>query len=258
MELTHTTKPLVDFLPGDYRFIPGGFQYSAAVIAKPGYVIERVRLHDLPSLSAGFAFIRQHLQSIGRPLTALCACELRSPAAVNEAEFVTFNRHYVTTLAEWGLFNDETNPVARCNLIPLLDPPTVPSLYAFCYTVPCDNSGTPPDFVTSGAAECPDQPNYRQYIVRLGDTSPTALEEKIRFAIGDLQSRFHTMNVQWQDVSDMHLYSTHNLFHTIVPELLARGALASGLRWHWASPPIIDIEIEIDARRVSRQWLKTL
>ena len=42
------TRPQVqamlhEFAPGNYRFIPGPFQYSAGVAALPGYGIERVR-----------------------------------------------------------------------------------------------------------------------------------------------------------------------------------------------------------------------
>src|SRR5438128_3818683 len=105
-----------EFALGGYRFIPGVFAYSAGVAAVPGDGIERVRFGTPVPLEAGFAQIRDILAAAGRPSTALCACELRSPAPFTEAEFRAFNRGYVGTLAQWGLFENEINPVARSNV----------------------------------------------------------------------------------------------------------------------------------------------
>lgn len=113
-------------------------------------------------------------------VTALCACELRSPAAVDEKEFIIFKRHYVTTLAEWGLFRHEFKRVAHCNLIPDRENPATSSLYAFSYTLPCNTTSTVPDFIKSVTAECPDHPGYLQHIVRRGKTSPDMLTEKVK------------------------------------------------------------------------------
>lgn len=244
----------IDFLPGQYRYLPGGFQYSAAVQALPGHVLARVALdHPLP-LAQGFAFIEAHLRRLGRPTTALAAVELRSPAPMNEPEFIAFNRAYVQTLERWGLFRDDVNPVARCNLIPEADGPAQPSLYAFSYTVPGAATRVG-DFITSGAAECPDRPNYHESIVRLGETSPDALRDKLRFALGDLEPRLAALGVGWADVAQARLYTAHDLHHLMASEWAARGALRGGLGWHWVRPPVQGIEIEIDARRITTEYL---
>ena len=81
---------------------------------------------DPPPLADGFDAIEAHLAGIGRPPTAFCACELRSPAQFTDAGFVAFNRHYVERLAAWGIFRDEVNPVARSNVCPEIDPPATP------------------------------------------------------------------------------------------------------------------------------------
>ncbi|MDM0107975.1 hypothetical protein QTH97_23710 [Variovorax sp. J22R24] len=243
------------FPAGNYSYLKGGFQYSAAVIADTGHAIERARFDRPVPLAEGFERIRAHLQSQGRPLTALCACELRSPAPMSEPDFVAFNRAYVRPLADWGLFRDDINPVARCNLVPAVAPPAEAGFHAFSYTVPLASAREVPDFTTSGAAECPDRPGYRDHIVRLGETSPDALADKLRFAIGDLGSRLDLMGVRWTDVMSMSLYTVHDLHHAIEQELAHLGALAGGLAWHWVRPPVEDIEIEIDARRVSRELL---
>src|ERR1700704_3311185 len=102
-----------DFAAGNYRFIPGVFQYSAGVAANPGFEIERVRFDKPVALAEGFSQIAKYIQGAGGPLTSFCACELRSPAAFTDDGFLQFNRHYVKTLAEWGVFGGATNPGAR-------------------------------------------------------------------------------------------------------------------------------------------------
>lgn len=248
---------LIAFEPGGYDYLPGGFQYSAAVTAQPGWEIERARFAVPVPLEQGFGLIAAHLASIGRPPAALCACELRSPEPMTEAVFVAFNKSYVQHLERWGLFRDDANPVARCNLCPDLDKPAGPSFYAFCYTVPAAGRALRHSFATSGAAECPDRPNYRDNIVRRGETSPDALTDKLRFAIGDLEQRLVALGVSWADVLDTRLYTVHDLHHALADEFGRRGALAGGLNWHLVRPPVKDIEIEIDARAVRREIVIT-
>src|SRR5271157_3560888 len=139
-----------DFPAGDYRFIPAVFQYSGGAAAAAGYEIERVRFDRMPPLAEGFAQIAKHIQGAGRPLTSFCACELRSPAAFTDDGFRKFNEHYVKTLAEWGIYDGTTNPVARSNVCPEIDPPAEPSFYAFAFTRPSQTAAT---FVIAGGAE---------------------------------------------------------------------------------------------------------
>ena len=89
-----------DFAPGGYRYIPAVFQYSSGVAALSGYRIERVRLNEPVPLKHGFDLIRDTLTKAGRPLAALCACELRSPAPFTPQGFYDFNKIYVETLKQ--------------------------------------------------------------------------------------------------------------------------------------------------------------
>src|SRR5690349_13649481 len=91
------------FTPGGYRYIPAVFQYSGGVAAETGYEIVRVRFHRAVPLAAGFARVAETIRAAGRPLTAFCACELRSPAPFTEAGFRAFNEVYVGTLRQWGV-----------------------------------------------------------------------------------------------------------------------------------------------------------
>ena len=158
------------FEPGGYRFVKGVFQYSAGVAAMPGYRIVRVRFHDPVPLAEGFRRIEQIIGAAGRPLTAFCACELRSPAPFTESGFAAFNKIYVGTLERWRMFDGATNPVARSNVCPAIDPPAEPSFHAFAYTELAPDAE--PSFVVAGSGEAPEgRGNYRDHIVRLGDVS---------------------------------------------------------------------------------------
>src|SRR5215216_2027535 len=164
------------FAAGNYRFIPAVFQYSAGAAANPGFEVERVRFDKPVALAEGFAQIAKYIQAAGRPLTSFCACELRSPAAFTEDGFRRFNLHYVKTLAEWGIFDGTTNPVARSNVCPEIEPPAEPSFYAFSFTRPSQSSA--PNFVIAGGAELREgSGSYPERTVRYRDLSPEGIRD---------------------------------------------------------------------------------
>jgi hypothetical protein len=78
-----------DFESGGYRFIPGGFQFSGGVASNPGFEIERYRFRAPVPLREGFARIEAAITAAGRPLSAFCACELRSPEQFTERRMPT-------------------------------------------------------------------------------------------------------------------------------------------------------------------------
>src|SRR6516165_8874506 len=199
---------VVTFQPGGYRCIAHAFQYSGGVAAAPGFAIERARLAQMLPLAQGFDAIEAHLKNRGRPPSAFCACELRSPAQFTDAEFVAFNRHYVERLESWGIFRDEVNPVARSNVCPEIDPPATPSLYAFCYTVPAEAGYARTDFVAAGGGEANGASGpYADQIVRRGDTSADGLREKARFVLGAMERRMAGLGRSWADVTATQLYT---------------------------------------------------
>src|ERR1700676_4032176 len=245
-----------EFAAGNYRFIPGVFQYSGGAAASPGYEVERVRFDKMPPLAEGFALIRNYIEAAGRPLTSFCACELRSPAAFTDEGFRAFNQHYVKTLAEWGIFDGTTNPVARSNVCPEVDPPAEPSFYAFSFTRPSQGNGaeTTPSFVIAGGAESRGgSGSYPERIVRYRDLSPDGLKEKVGFTVREMESRLAALGFGWKDTTAVQAYTVHDFHPVIVDELVRRGAMRSGLTWHFARPPVIDLEYEMDCRRVMRE-----
>ena len=245
-----------DFPAGNYRFIPAVFQYSSGVAADPGFEIERVRFDRLLPLAEGFVQAAQYIRSAGRPLTSFCACELRSPAAFTEAGFLAFNQHYVKTLAEWGLFDGSVNPVARSNVCPEIDAPAEPSFYAFCFTRPTQGTATTttPAFVIAGGAEARGgNGSYPERIVRYRDLSADGLKEKVGFTVREMESRLDAFGFGWKDTTGVQAYTVHDFHPVITEELVRRGATRSGLTWNFARPPVVDLEYEMDCRRVMRE-----
>jgi hypothetical protein len=241
-----------DFPAGNYRFIPAVFQYSSAAAASPGYEVERVRFDKMPPLAAGFALIAKYIEAAGRPLTSFCACELRSPAAFTEEGFRNFNLHYVKTLAEWGLYDGKTNPVARSNVCPEIAPPAEPSFYAFSFTRPSTNAT--PSFVIAGSGESQEgSGTYAERTVRYRDVSPEGMKEKVRYVVGVMESRMGEFGFGWKDATAAQAYSVHDFHHVMADDLVRRGAARSGLTWHFARPPVVDLEYEMDCRRVARE-----
>ena len=237
----------VDFPDGGYRYVPGVFQYSAGVAAQPGFAIERARFAGVVPLDEGFARIEAHLHSLGRPLTAFCACELRSPAPFTEQGFIEFNRVYVGTLERWGVMRAGVNPVARSNVCPEIDPPVAPGFYAFCYTVAAPGGG----FVVAGSGEAPEgHKDYRSVTIRAGETTPDAILEKARWVLGEVERRLAALGATWRDVTATHVYTVHDIHPFLGPELVRRGAAAGGITWQFCRPPVAGLEYEMDCRGV--------
>jgi hypothetical protein len=244
---------VIAFPKGGFRYIKGVFQYSAGVAANPGFEIERVRFARPVPLAEGFARVEAHLARLGRPTTAFCACELRSPEPFSEAGFTAFNRAYVPALERWGLYRDESNPVARSNVCPERGAPPVPSFYAFSYTVPAagDARGT---FVVAGSGEAPEGPgDYRDRAIRLLDRSPEGLREKARWVLGEMERRLAALGFDWSAATGTHVYTVYDLHPFLADEIVRRDAAPAGLTWHFARPPVKDLDYEMDVRGVARE-----
>lgn len=238
---------VIDYSPGGYRYIEGVFQYSGGVAALPGFAIERARFARPLPLAEGFARVEAHLAEIGRPVTAFCACELRSPEPFSEQGFVEFNRAYVGTLERWGIYRNGVNPVARTNVAPEHDKPAAPSMYAFSYTVPA--SCARGSFIIAGSGETLEgAASYREGIVRLGDLSADALREKIQYVIQVMTDRLAALGFAWSDAISTQAYTVHDIGRFIDVEFARRGIIPGGLTWHFCRPPVVNIEFEMDVR----------
>jgi len=244
----------IDFLPGGYRFIPGVFQYSAGVAALAGFGMRRIQFQRPVPLSEGFARAEKIIKAAGRPLTAFCACELRSPGQFSEDAFRSFNEHYVDTLSTWKIFDGSTNPVARSNVCPEVNGPTEPSFHAFTFTVAREE--TRPSFVIAGSGECPEGlGNYRDNTIRLGDLSAEGIRKKARFVLDEMERRQKALHQSWKTVTATQVYTVHDIYPFLASEIVGRGAAPAGITWHFDRPPVVDLEYEMDCRGVFEEFV---
>jgi hypothetical protein len=156
----------------------------------------------------------------------------------------TFNAEYLGFLEEWELFVDGLVPVGRTNVAPGVDPPSEQVLHGFSYTIPTTADDGRPTFVVAGAAEPPE--------IRAGETSVDALREKTAAAMAIMRERLYGMGATWDDVTDVGVYTVHDILPYLVDEILTkvRPAARYGIHWYYSRPPITDREVEIDLRGV--------
>ena len=148
------------------------------------------------------------------------------------------------------MFDGATNPVARSNVCPAIDPPAEPSFHAFAYTELAPDAE--PSFIVAGSGEAPEgRANYRDHIVRLGDVSPAGLREKARFVLDEMERRLSAMGFGWADTTATQVYTVHDIHPLLADEIVRRGAARSGLTWHYNRPPVVDLEYEMDCRGVA-------
>jgi len=239
---------LVENRRGNYSFLKGIAPYSAGVAAEAGFEVVHVRLARFLPLRAGFDAVEAHLKSAGRPMQALCGMELRSPRPFSFAGFQQFNAGYIDILKKWDIFLDGMNPVARTNIAPAVNPPAEPSLYGFSYTVP--SQAKRKTFVIAGAGELPEGSLDPHDVVRRGESSAAAIQEKAHFVLGLMEGRLRGLGADWNDVTVSEIYTVHDIHPFLEKELLSRlgEGGAHGLTWHYSRPPIESIEYEMDLR----------
>ena len=246
--------PIAVFKEGGYRYLPSVFQYSAGVAAEPGFQLVQARFKSVLPIQEAFVYIEQHMNKIGRPLTAFAHCELRSPKQFDDHGFIAFNRKYVTTLEKWGIYQAQTqegsfiNPVARTNVCPEYFGPTEVGMYSFAYTVPA-GSDAPASFILAGGGDAKSGPEpYRERIIAYGDTSNTGLKIKMEFVANEMNQRLESLGFHWSNVTSAQAYSVHNI-GGMVEEIFAKsGRMHCGINWYFARPPVSGLEFEMDLR----------
>ena len=68
-----------------------------------------------------------------------------------------------------------------------------------------------------------------------------------------MEERLAALGFAWKDTTGVQAYSIRDFHAVLADELVRRGAARSGLNWHFARPPVIDLEYEMDCRRVVRE-----
>ena len=238
---------LIERPAGGYRLLPGGPVFAGGAVAAEGFEVVHAVLKPWLPLEDGYALVEAHLAALGRPMQAMCGLELRLPRQLSMDEFRAFNQPYVERLVRWGLLFDGVNPVCRTNVAPAVEPPEVPSLHGFSYTVP--SQGQARTFVMSGITELgPGGP------VAAGETSNDAMREKLRYVLRAVSGRLAALGVALADATQVEVYAVHGaeiLADVLMPAI--EEPARRGLRWHYGRPPVSGTEIELEARSVGRE-----
>jgi hypothetical protein len=248
--MADVTTDIVSLPLAGYAFLKGqAHPFSQGVACLKGYGLTRVRFRAPLPLAQGLARAASFIQAQGRPLSALAACELRSPAQMSLSDFAVFNRQYVELLHANGFPAEAPFPMARSNVAPIYAPPATNTLYAFTYAAATDEAGAPPraDFLISGKAELIDGPT--RGIVAEGDASPAGTEKKASYVFEGLRERVKQLGCSWTDITGIQSYTTRPI-EPILPLLQRLGLAHVGLTLHPAHPPVAPYEFEVDVRSV--------
>lgn len=228
---------LSHFAAGSYRFVVApGRPFSSGIVADAGFdLVHAVFFRPVP-LAAGLDAARQHVESSGRPATALAAFELRIPEPLSREGFDAFNEPYVERMAALGLRSGDHWVSARTNVSPTTAPVAEPSLYAFTYTVP-GGSRPQPAFRLSGATET--------------RTDGTAAD-RLRSIVDALARPMSELGVSWEAATAINVYGASIAAADEVASAFGAAAL-QGITWFPSRPPLRDFEFEIDARGVATE-----
>ena len=243
---------LVENAKGNFAFVRGIPPFSSGVVARPGFEIVHATFKPFVPLAQGYELVDRHLHDLHRPIHALCGMELRLPKAVTSQGFEEFNRPYIEKLKSWELQVDGLNPVTRTNVALEVNPVAEPSLAGFFYTTPAD--GNVRTFNLAGSADSKAGPSGAEIVAR-GDTSPAGMKAKAECVIEILSGRLAELGAGWDDASAVNLYTVYDAYSIIAATLLPamRNGARNGITWHFARPPVIGLDLEIDARRVRQE-----
>lgn len=245
----------VSFQVGGYGYLPGSLHRSRGVAAAPGHRIVHARLRRSAPMAHGFARIAEHLEREGRPLAALCACELRAPAQYSDAGYRAFDDLYGRILQDWNLIEDGHTPVARSIACPVLDAPAEPAVFGFAYTVAADDPR--PSAFVSAVSEAPHRlENGEVRAVAQGDTSIEGMRQKARFVADELRRALEALGLDLDDgFSAVQIYTAEPVQPLIADVLAPAGLAANGLMWHFSRPPVEGLSFAMDGRVVEIERL---
>lgn len=247
------SSSLVPHPSGSYSYLPGIAPYSSGVVASPNFEIVHVTLQHSVEWRAGMLAARSWLEARGLECQALCGVELRCPEPHSLGSFSSFNVDYRALLEEWDMLVEGDNPVARTNVSPVVHAPAETQLHGFSFVQAGANAGA--TFVVAGGGELPHRDLERKHIVRVAETSTEAMLEKAQCVLRIMRHRLDHLNEANAPLSTIDVYTAHPL-HAILAEAVVPAlpeAATKGIHWHYARPPVLEIEFEMDMRGVQQE-----
>ena len=79
------------------------------------------------------------------------------------------------------------------------------------------------------------------------------MREKALFVLGAMERRMAALGFGWADVTATQVYTIFNIHPLLADEIVRRGAMAGGLTWHFARPPVQGRDFEMDVRGVAHE-----
>jgi hypothetical protein len=241
-----------------FRYIPAaGSPFSSGVVALEGYMLSRFRFRLALPLADGLAAVSRKIKALGCPPSALAGLELRAPQRMTRPGFAAFNKNYLSLIKLAGFPIRDTVSIARSDMVPKFDPPSVDSMVAFTVAVPRETSAANtigPDFLVSGRPENAANPNR---VITADDSSPAGMDQKARFVWDALRQTVADLGGHWKDISGTQIYMTEPL-ETILGATRAAGVLSTGLTFFPGETPVIGYAevpyaFEADVRAISRE-----
>ena len=68
-----------------------------------------------------------------------------------------------------------------------------------------------------------------------------------------MERRLALLGFTWADAVSTQAYTVQNIGHLVGEVLAARGVCEAELTWHYARPPVIDLEFKMDVRGAARE-----
>ena len=71
--------------------------------------------------------------------------------------------------------------------------------------------------------------------------------------MANMEERLSAFGFGWKETTATQVYTVQDFHPVVADELVKRGAASQGMTWHFARPPVVDLEFEMDTRRVMRE-----
>jgi hypothetical protein len=81
------------------------------------------------------------------------------------------------------------------------------------------------------------------------------MREKASYVLAEMERRLSALGFGWQDTGATQVYTIHDIHPFFADEIVRRGAARNGVTWHFARPPVRDLEYEMDCRAVAIERL---
>jgi hypothetical protein len=91
-------------------------------------------------------------------------------------------------------------------------------------------------------------------IIAPGDVSPAGMQTKLAHVMSVVTGRLAELGFDWRNATHVELYAAEEIpgaMATLAAK--ATGAMLRGVRWHYGRPPVVGLEVELEARAVARE-----